>query len=469
MDDRKYRVNSGKVFYNFGGKMPPVTTEAEPAPIPPDSPVTQPKLITDTTLRDGAQDPGIALFPLQARLAYFDLLHALDNGTGVLEAIDVFVYQKRDLWVLEKLLERGYPFPKVFTWARAIPKDVQMLAQVAKGRVQETMMLASSSDHQIFDKLHFRSKEEAAETYLSAIVATCEMGIRPRIQLEDTTRADIYGWVIPFIQRVNEETRGFAKFCICDTIGLGVPDPQAALPFGIPRLVATVLRETGVELEFHGHNDFGLATANTLAAWTYGCKRVNVAFAALGERTGNTPLEEVLANYIRIYGDPGFNLEALTEMAQLIHRQVLPVPAKRPIIGQDIFTTQAGLHQSGVNSHNRAEGGLIYLPYDPALLGRTRVELNRIGSLSGLDGIVSILNQAVKEATGKEGKYSRSSKVVRYIYQRVQAAYEGTYDPATGAYVGNRSTFFQPHELLALAREYEAQQSEEPKGLQEPV
>jgi len=145
------------------------------------------------------------------------------------------------------------------------------------------------------------------------------------------------------------------------------------------------------------------------------------------------------------------------------------VPAKRPIIGQDIFTTQAGLHQSGVNSHSRAEGGLIYLPYDPALLGRTRVELNRIGSLSGLDGIVSILNQAVKEATGKEGRYSRSSKVVRYIYERVQAAYEGTYDPALGAYVGNRATFFQPHELLALAREYEAQHSEEPKGLQEPV
>jgi homocitrate synthase NifV len=87
------------------------------------------------------------------------------------------------------------------------------------------------------------------------------------------------------------------------------------MPQGIPRLISTLRRETGAELEFHGHNDFGLATANSMAAWRYGCRKVNTVFAGLGERTGNTSLEQVVAAYIRIYGDPGFDLTVLSELA----------------------------------------------------------------------------------------------------------------------------------------------------------
>ena len=153
-------------------------------------------------------------------------------------------------------------------------------------------------------ELRFRTKEQALEAYLEPVMTAGEHNITPRIHLEDTTKADIYGWVIPFMQRVLRETEGKAKFRVCDTIGWGSPDPFAALPFGIPKLISTLYAETGSELEFHGHDDFGLATANTIAVLRYGCKRVNVAFGGLGERTGNTALEQVLANYIRIYGDP---------------------------------------------------------------------------------------------------------------------------------------------------------------------
>ena len=84
------------------------------------------------------------------------------------------------------------------------------------------------------------------------------------------------------------------------------------MPQGIPKLISTLRNETGAELEFHGHNDFGLATANSIAAWRYGCRKVNAAFAGLGERTGNTSLEQMVAAYIRLYGDPGFNLTVLS-------------------------------------------------------------------------------------------------------------------------------------------------------------
>ncbi len=454
-------IDPQKRFNNYRGKMPPITFEAEPALAPPESSKNTPKLITDTTLRDGAQDPRFALFPAEARVAYFDLLHKLDNGAGRIEQVEVFIYQKRDLWTLERLLERGYSFPQVTTWTRATPKDIKLLVDVSGGKVKETGMLASSSDHHIFDKLGFRSKEEAVEKYLQPILTAMEHGVTPRVHLEDATKADIYGFVIPFIQRVTRETEGKAKFRLCDTLGIGFPDPFAALPVGVPRLVSTVSRETGVELEWHGHNDFGFATANSIMAWRYGARRVNVAFGGLGERTGNTTLEQVVADYVRLYGDPGFNLSALIEMAELIKKEVTDVPVKSPIIGDAIYTTQAGIHQSGVERQKKAEGGDIYLPFDPHLMGRQAVELHRVGSLSGSEGIVATLNKKAQER-GLPATYTTASRVVKHVYDSVQDAYDGEWDPAKKAYVGERKSFFTEDELYAIAKAFEAQQKSQP-------
>ncbi len=443
----KYEVNADRVYYNYQGRMPPVQLEAEPAPLPAAD--NEPKLITDTTLRDGAQDSRFPLFPNEARLRYVDLLHRLDNGSGRIYAIETFIYQKRDLWVLDKLLERGYEFPRITTWIRATPKDVKELYEASQGRVKETGLLASSSDHHIFDKLGYHSKAEAIEKYLKPVLTACEYGITPRVHLEDSTRADIFGWVIPFIHTVLEATEGRAKFRICDTIGWGVPDPHAAMPLGVPRLISTIYRETGAELEFHGHNDFGLATANSLAAWRYGCRKVNVAFAGLGERTGNTSLEQILGGYIRLYGDPGFDLTVLPEMVQLVNDNLIPVPTAAPIIGE-VFTTQAGIHQAGVARQASAPGGLIYLAYDPALVGQKTAERTVVGALSGAEGIVAILNDEAQRR-GLDTRFSTMSRVVKEIYDKVQESYDGEYDAAADRWAGYRTTFFTPEEIWNMA------------------
>ncbi len=453
----EHHINPEKRYFNYQGRFPPLPLEAEPAAIPPETDKTHPKLITDTTLRDGAQDPHFAVFPSETRLKYYDLLHQLDNGTGRIEQVEVFIYQKRDLWALDRLLEREYPFPQVTTWTRALPKDIKMLVDVSQGRIKETGMLASSSDHHIFDKLGHPSKEVAAERYLSPIMTACEYGIRPRVHLEDTTKADIYGFVIPFMQRVLKETEGWAKFRVCDTIGWGSPDPYAPLPVGIPKLISTLIQETGAELEFHGHNDFGMATANSIAAYRYGCKRVNVAFAGLGERTGNTSLEQVVAGYIRLYGDPGLDLKTLGRIRDLLTDEVIPVPPKQPIIG-DVFSTQAGIHQTGMSRGEQAEGGPIYLAFDAAVVGEEAGEHSVIGALSGMDGIVSVLNRRIKAETGQLGRYTTTSRVVKYIYDRIQEAYDGAYDSESNAPVGQRRSFFTPEEILALAREAQGRQ-----------
>ncbi len=446
------RINPERVYYNYQGKFPPLVSDHEPASVPNSTSISDPKLITDTTLRDGAQDPHFALFPLEARLAYYDMLHQLDNGTGVIEQIEVFVYQKRDLWALEKLLDRGYEFPEITTWTRALPKDIKMLTNISNGRIKETGMLASSSDHHIFDKLGHKSKADTVEKYLAPIMTACENNIRPRIHLEDTTRADIFGFVIPFIQRVLVETNGWAKFRVCDTIGWGSPDPYASLPFGIPKLFSTLIEETGAELEFHGHNDFGLATANSMAAYRYGCKRVNVSFAGLGERTGNTSLEQIVAAYSRIYGDPGLELKMLSQIRELVSSEVIPIPAKQPIIG-DVFSTQAGLHQTGMRRSEQAQGGSIYLAFDASVIGDEAEEHSVIGALSGMDGIVAVLNGQVKQQTGEQGTYSTTSRVVKRIYDRIQDSYDGEYDESEDAFIGGRRTFFTPAEIYALSIE----------------
>ena len=443
----KDSVNEDRVYYNYDGQMPPVTLDDEPAPVPQTD--IEPKLLSDTSLRDGAQDARFPLFPNEDRLLYVDLLHQLDNGTGRVYAIETFIYQKRDVWVLEKLLERGYEFPKITTWIRANPKDVKDLYAISDGRVTETGMLASASDHHIFDKLGYSSKEEAIQKYLKPILTACEYNITPRVHLEDATRADIHGWVIPFIRTVLDQTEGRAKFRICDTIGWGVPDPYAAMPQGIPKLISTLYRETGAELEFHGHNDFGLGTANGVAAWRYGCRKVNVTIAGLGERTGNTSLEQMLVNYIRLYGDPGFNLGVLPEMKALVHSVLTPVPANAPVIG-DVFTTQAGIHQAGVARQGEAPGGLIYLAYSPALVGQDEAERNLIGAMSGSEGIVALLNSEA-QARGVEERFTNLSRVVKEVYDRVQDAYNGRYDESADRWTDYRTTFFTPEEIWRIA------------------
>ena len=332
--------------------------------------------------------------------------------------------------------------------------------QISEGRVKETGMLASCSDHHIFDRLGFRSKEEVMDKYLAPILTACEHGITPRVHLEDATRSDVEGWVIPFMCRVMEETGGRACFRICDTLGLGTPEPHAALPFGIPRLISTLSQASGAELEFHGHNDFGCATANSMAAFRYGCKRVNVTFASLGERTGNAALEQVLANYIREYGDPGLNREALAEIAALINAEVVPIQEKQPIIGSNIFTTQAGLHQTGIQRQAQAPGGLIYLPFDPAAVGRRDEELNRIGSLSGMDGIISVLNRYYQACGIDRPKLTGTSRLVKFVYDWIHEAYDGCYDHVQDCYVDYRTTFFEGEELARIATQFQAGQSE---------
>ncbi len=199
-----------------------------------------------------------------------------------------------------------------------------------------------------------------------------------------------------------------------------------------------------------------MATANTMAALAYGCKRANVAVAGLGERSGNTSLEQVLVNSIRLYGDPGFRLEKLSDIRDLLTENVIQIPAKQPIIG-DVFATQAGIHQSGVSRQDVAEGGLIYLPFDARIIGGEAKELNLIGALSCMDGIVEVLNSHIEQKTGVKGTYKVSSRAVKSAYDNIQSAYDGLMDDeGTKVPANQRRSFFYGEEIFLMVKEAEA-------------
>src|SRR5438093_225671 len=203
--------------------------------------------ITDTTFRDGQQ--ARAPYTVDQIVHLYDLLAQL--GGPVIRQTELFAYTPLDREAIAACQQR--PGPEVTTWMRASLEDLK--AVVATG-VKETGILVSASDYHIFLKMH-RTRREAADDYARVVRAVIDAGLLPRCHLEDLTRADLDGFVAPLVSRLQELGRQAGvpvKFRLCDTMGFGLPWPEASLPRGVPRLVQFFTRTLGVDpanLEWH--------------------------------------------------------------------------------------------------------------------------------------------------------------------------------------------------------------------------
>ena len=181
-------------------------------------------------------------------------------------------------------------------------------------------------------------------------------GFVPRCHFEDITRADIFGFCIPFaieLMRLREESGVDIKIRLCDTLGFGVTYPGAALPRSVPRLVRAFVDDAGVPghlLEWHGHNDFHKVIINATTAWLYGCSGANGTLLGFGERTGNAPIEGLLIEYIGLRGDAnGIDTTAITDVAEYFKTELsYRVPPNYPFIGEEFNATRAGIHADGL-------------------------------------------------------------------------------------------------------------------------
>ena len=190
----------------------------------------------------------------------------------------------------------------LYTSIRASKEDFKLVKEIG---MKETGILVSCSDYHIFMKLKM-TRREAMEHYLSVVRDCLEEGISPRCHLEDITRADIYGYVVPFcleLMKLMKQYQIPVKIRACDTMGYGVNYPGAVIPRSVQGIIYALHTHAGVPhemLEWHGHNDFYKAVVNSSTAWLYGCCGVNTSLFGIGERTGNTPLEAMVFEYAQL-------------------------------------------------------------------------------------------------------------------------------------------------------------------------
>ncbi len=374
--------------------------------------------ITDTTFRDGQQsrEP----YTTQQIVDVYKLLHKLGGPKGLIRQSEFFLYTKKDLDAVFKCLELGYEFPEITSWIRASKKDFELVKNIG---LKETGVLVSCSDYHIFYKMHM-SRAQIIEHYLSVVRDCIEYGIRPRCHFEDITRADFYGFVVPFaneLMKLMEETGVPIKIRACDTMGFGITYPGSVLPRSVQGIIYGLHHHAGVPhelLEWHGHNDFYRAVTNASYAWLYGACSVNCSVLGIGERTGNTPLEAMVMEYAQLRGTlDGMDTTAITEIAQYFEKEIgYKIPSQTPFVGRDFNVTRAGIHADGLLKNEE-----IYNIFDTEKL------LNRpckiaISNTSGLAGIAHWVN-GYYNLSGDEA-FDKKHPVIVSIKKWVDEQYE---------------------------------------------
>lgn len=338
--------------------------------------------ITDTTFRDGQQ--ARPPYTPEQILRIFDFLHEIDGGTGLIRQSEFFLYSQRDRKAVELCKERGYEFPEITGWIRAVKSDFQLVKDMG---LKETGILTSASDYHIFLKLR-KTREQALNGYLDVVKASLDNGVIPRCHFEDVTRADYEGFVLPFaseLMSLAEEYKSTVKIRLCDTLGFGVTFPGASLPRSVPKLVAG-LRQIGVPsewIEWHGHNDFHKVEVAAASAWLYGCAAANCSIFGVGERTGNPPLESLVVEHAQIKGtNPKINYAAITELAHYAERELgFDLPGNYPLVGKNFNVTRAGIHADGLLKNEE-----IYNCFDTTKLLNRKIGV-AITDKSGAAGI----------------------------------------------------------------------------------
>jgi isopropylmalate/homocitrate/citramalate synthase len=408
-------------------RIPPIRLEADGVPQATPADIW----ITDTTFRDGQQ--ARAPYTVEQIVHLYDLLNQL--GGSVIRQTEFFAYTPVDREAIAACQQR--PGPEVTTWMRATLDDLKAVQTTG---VKETGILVSASDYHIYLKMN-RTRRQEAEDYARVVSAVIDAGIRPRCHLEDLTRADLEGFVAPLVASLQEVGRraGVAvKFRLCDTMGFGLPWPQASLPRGVPRLVQFFTGTLGVapeHLEWHGHNDFHRAEVNTVAAWLYGCAAANGSLFGFGERTGNPPLEALVIDHIGLRGEtPGVDPTAITRAASYFRDHLsTPLPANYPFAGAGFNVTSAGIHADGLLKNEE-----IYNIFDTARILDRPLGIT-VNDRSGLAGVAYWINTTL----GLKGaaQVRKDDPRVVAIHREVERQYQA-----------GRSTGFSPDEMQALAK-----------------
>ena len=374
--------------------------------------------ITDTSLRDGQQS--VEPYTVDQIVNIYKLLSKLGGPYGIIRQTEFFIYSKKDRQALEKCMELGLRFPEITSWIRASKEDFKLVRDLG---IKETGILVSCSDYHIFKKMKM-TRSQVLDYYLGTVKDAFSAGVIPRCHLEDITRADFYGFVVPFVnelQALSREAGIPVKIRACDTMGYGVPYTEAALPRSVAGIIYGLQHYSDVpseHLEWHGHNDFYKAVTNASTAWLYGACAVNCSLLGIGERTGNVPLEAMVFEYASLRGSlDGMDPTVITEIAEYFEKDIgYKIPPMTPFAGASFNSTRAGIHADGL-----MKDAEIYTIFDTEKL-LNRPATVEISKTSGAAGIAYWINQHYR--LKGDDQVAKSDPLVAAIKQWVDAEYE---------------------------------------------
>jgi len=375
--------------------------------------------ITDTSFRDGQQS--VEPYSVKQIVDLFKLMSRLSGPFGIIRQTEFFVYSQKDREALQKCQELGLRFPEITTWIRASREDFKLVKDLG---IRETGILVSCSDYHIFKKMKM-TRKQCMEYYLQTVCDAFEAGVMPRCHLEDITRADFYGFVVPFVNelmKLSKQANIPVRIRACDTMGYGIPYPEVAIPRSVPGIIYGLQHYSEVPsemLEWHGHNDFYKSVTNATTAWLYGASGVNCSLLGIGERTGNVPLEAMVFEYASLRGSfDGMDPTAITDIAEYFAREIgYEIPPMTPFVGRNFNVTRAGIHADGLLKDEE-----IYNIFDTKkILNRSATVL--LGKASGLAGIAYWINENYRLDAGEA--VTKKDPLVIAVKEWIDAEYEG--------------------------------------------
>ncbi len=355
-------------------------------------PLAQPAGVVDETLRDGLQSPSVRQPPVEEKL---HLLHMMaDLGVdevdiGLPATGDRFFHDAARL--AQEIADAGLPL-KCYCAARTVEADIRPVAQIADQVGRPIGVAAFIGSSPIRQYAEDWSVDDLLKRTRQAVTFAVQSGLRVLFVTEDTTRSDpdtlrrLYGAAIEC---------GAETLVLSDTTG-------HATPHGTRELVRFMRAFAGPEMQidWHGHRDRGLATANALAAVEAGANRIHATGLGIGERTGNTSMEQVLVN-LKLMGYIDHDLRRLSEYCALVSQMCsVPLPGHQPIVGGDAFRTSTGVHAAAVVKAMARDTWLadrVYAGVPAAMVGQ--IQAIEIGPMSGASNVRYMLGQMGVRAT----------------------------------------------------------------------
>lgn len=350
----------------------------------------RPVLLFDESLRDGIQSPSVVDPPLSAKLRYLHLLESLGvqyidiglPGAGLRAYGDV-------LALAQEIVASGMKLRPAAA-ARTVAADILPIIRASEeaGIPIEIMTFLGSSPIRAL-------AESWDEDHLALLTANAiDLGVKAGLPVtyvtEDTVRSKPSTLERLFKTAIDH---GAAGLCLCDTVGHATEDGTRALVEFTLELIQRMGTRTRVD--WHGHNDRGLSLANALAAYEAGADRIHGTMLGIGERVGNTALDQLLVN-LKLLGKWEHDLTHLLLASELISSGCeVPVPINYPVVGRDAFRTATGVHAAAViKASKKGDTWLadrIYSGVPAGIFGLK--QLIEIGPMSGLSNVHFYLEQ----------------------------------------------------------------------------